>query len=416
MVNPRDILRQSFEAAIAAVQPGPAVIENLPDPPHGKTVVVGAGKGAIPMALALERAWEGSPEGLVIVPYGSKGAEIPDCIRVTEAAHPVPDAAGMTATQEILEMVSNLTADDLVICLISGGGSALLTSPQGVTLEEKASLMDQFLKCGATIHEINTVRKHLSAIKGGRLAAEAHPAKIVSLIVSDVVGDDLSIIASGPTVPDPSTYAQAMNILERYSIDHPVAQKALERGIRGELAETPKAGSQVFNRVENRLIITGNDALEAAKARLVEENFGAHITSDRIEGEAREVGEQHARQARELEPGQAIISGGETTVTVRGSGRGGPNLEFLLSMAITLDGEEGIHAMAADTDGIDGTSDAAGAFITPDTLDKARMAGLDPQRALANNDAHTFFASNEDLHITGPTGTNVNDIRIIARF
>ncbi|MFC1483598.1 glycerate kinase [Candidatus Neomarinimicrobiota bacterium] len=414
-MNPKEVLQQALKAGVAAAQPGPAVERHLPLPPSGRTVVVGAGKGAVPMVLAVEHAWNTPLSGVVITPYGATGEYLPDRIRVWEAAHPVPDAAGVAATREVVQVVQDLTTDDLVICLISGGGSALMTYPLGVTLEEKAALMSQFLKCGASIREINTVRKHLSGIKGGRLAIASAPARIVSLIVSDVTGDDLSTIASGPTVPDPTTFEDALAILKHYGINCPAAQSRLERGTRGKIDETPKPDSSVFKRVENRLIVTSSHALDAAVRDLQSNGIDAQVTSDQIEGESRKVALDHAQQAKQLTPRGALLSGDETTVIVTGQGYGGPNLEFLLALAIALDGERGIYALAADTDGIDGTGDAAGAVIAPDTLERAMSLGLDPQAALANNDAYTFFAALDDLIVTGPTGTNVNDIRIILR-
>jgi hydroxypyruvate reductase len=291
-----------------------------------------------------------------------------------------------------------------------------LTYPLGVTLDEKAALMSQFLRCGAPIQEINTVRKHLSGIKGGRLAVAAAPARIVSLIVSDVIGDDLSIIASGPTAPDSSTFADALSVLEKYHIKCPTAYQYLELGAQGKIDETPKPDSPVFGHVENRLIGTNAGALEAAVKTLQAHGIGTQVISDCVEGESREVALEHAQQATQLAPGQALVSGGETTVHVAGQGKGGPNLEYLLALAIALEGEPGIYALAADTDGIDGTCDAAGAVIIPETLERIANLGLDPQVALASNDSYTTFASLDDLIVTGPTHTNVNDLRIILRI
>ena len=309
-------------------------------------------------------------------------------IAVLEASHPLPDEAGASAGIAMLRAVSELGADDLVIALISGGGSALLCAPYGVTLAQKIALTSELLRCGAEIAEINTVRKHLSLIKGGRLAA-ATRARVLSLIVSDVVGDDPSSIASGPTAPDATSYAEALAILERYDIRADEARTHLQCGARGELAETPKPGDSLFERVENRLIVTN--------------------------GEARLAAIEHATHARRLPPGHAFVSGGETTVTVRGQGRGGRNLEFLLALAIELGNEAGIYALAADSDGFDGTEHAAGALIAPDTLRRAAKLGLDPRAMLADNDAYTFFAALGDLVVTGPTGTNVNDVRCVLR-
>ncbi|GAF71836.1 unnamed protein product, partial [marine sediment metagenome] len=281
--------------------------------------------------------------------------------------------------------------------------------------EQKAELTDILLRSGATIGELNTVRKHVSGVKGGRLAAAAQPARMVSLIVSDVVGDDLSVIASGPTVPDPTTYAEALAVLDRYRIDVPSVRVHLEKGVKGHLGESPKPGSPIFQQVVNRLIVTGAQALKAAAETLTAHGFDTQVTSDRIEGESRLAALEHVKQAQGLLPGQALLSGGETTVTVCGHGRGGPNLEFLLALAVALRGEPNTYALAADTDGIDGTGDAAGAIVTPDTLERAARLGLNPEAALDNNDAYTFFTELGDLIETGPTGTNVNDIRIIFR-
>lgn len=413
--SPRKLLIQAFEAAVEAAQPGQAVIEHMPLRPEGRVVVVGAGKAASRMVLAVEELWPDIASGVVITPYGHAGADAPRRIRVLEARHPVPDLAGVEATREVLRAVAGLTPGDLVLCLISGGGSALLSLPSGISLEQKAELTDILLRSGATIGELNTVRKHVSGVKGGRLAAAAQPSRVVSLIVSDVVGDDLSVIASGPTVPDPTTYAEALAVLDRYRIDVPSVRAHLEKGVKGRLGESPKPGSPIFQQVVNRLIVTGAQALKAAAEALTARGFDTQVTSDRIEGESRLVALEHVKQAQGLLPGQALLSGGETTVTVRGHGRGGPNLEFLLALTMGLRGEPDTYALAADTDGIDGTGDAAGAILTPDTLERAARLGLDPEAALDNNDAYTFFAELGDLIKTGPTGTNVNDIRIISR-
>ncbi|UCD37874.1 MAG: glycerate kinase [Fidelibacterota bacterium] len=414
--HPRDLLTRAFRAAVDRAQPDRAVSAHLPAPPPGRTIVIGAGKGAAPMAWQVERQWSHSLAGAVITPYGYAGDRIPKKVQVLEAAHPIPDAAGVAATLKVLEAVEHLAEDDLVLDLISGGGSALLTAPMGISLEQKAALTDALLKSGATIHEINTVRKHLSAVKGGRLAQAAHPARIVSLIVSDVVGDDLSIIASGPTVPDPGTYADALAVLDRYGIDQPEARRQLKRGAQGEMPESPKPGDPIFQRVDNRLIVTGAQALEAAAEQFSADGIDAQVTSANVEGESRTVAREQAAAVQDLATGQAMISGGETTVTVRGSGRGGPNLEFLLALAVALQGAPDMYALAADTDGKDGTGDAAGAIITPDTLSRAAKQGLDPAAHLEDNDAHSFFQALGDLLVTGPTGTNVNDIRIVIRL
>jgi glycerate 2-kinase len=412
----RKVLRDMFDAAVAAALPGCCVPKHLPPPPNGKTVVVGAGKAAGSMAAAVEAHWDVPLEGLVVTRYGH-GAPCKK-IEVIEASHPVPDSAGQEAARRILEKVQGLGPDDLVLCLISGGGSALLALPApGLTLDDKQSINRALLKSGATISEMNCVRKHLSAIKGGRLAAAAAPAKVVSLIISDVPGDDISVIASGPTAPDVTTSAEALAILDKYKIAVP--QSVLNH-LSSKQSETPKPGDPRLANVTNILIATPQDSLEAA-AR-VAQNAGFHplILSDSIEGESRDVALVHAAIARQIaRHGQpceipcALISGGETTVTVRGNGRGGRNAEFLLSLGLALNGQAGIAALAADTDGIDGSEDNAGAFLLPDTPARAAALGIDLKAYLANNDAYTAFEKLGDLLVTGPTLTNVNDFRAI---
>lgn len=389
----------------------------LPEPPRGHTVVIGAGKAAASMAAALEAAWPGPLSGVVVTRYGH-GADISTkAVRVLEAAHPVPDAAGVAATQEILRSVAGLGADDLVLCLLSGGGSALLCGPSGVTLDQKAALTEQLLRCGASIDEMNAVRKHLSKVKGGQLAAACAPARVVSLIVSDVVGDDLSTIASGPTAPDPSTYTEAVVVLDRYRLAAPEARRHLVRGALGEYPETPKPGDPGEDRVQNHIIVSGASALGAAAAVLTADGLSTRILSDQITGPARRAAKDHARAIRAAPPGTALLSGGETTTVVPegATGRGGRNLEFLLALALELGEGAGVYALAADTDGIDGSSDAAGAIITPDTLSRARQLGLDARAYLEGADAHGFFERLGDLVVTGPTGTNVNDFRLLLR-
>jgi glycerate 2-kinase len=412
----RALLREMFDAAVAAASPALCVPKHLPDPPKGRTVVVGAGKAAAAMAAAVEANWSGPIEGLVVTRYGHS---VP-CryVEVVEAAHPVPDAAGRNAARRIFEKVSRLGSDDLVLCLLSGGGSALLALPaDGVVLEDKQAINRALLRSGAHIANMNTVRKHLSAIKGGRLAIAAAPAPVLSLMISDVPGDDPSVIASGPTVPDTSTSAEAIAILEKYGIDVPGS--VLDH-LRSPKSETPKPGDPRFNNVTNLVVATPQDALEAAA--LVSRNAGflPVLLGNALEGEARDVGLVHAGIAKQVagygqpaEPPCALISGGETTVTVRGAGRGGRNAEFLLSLAVALEGCAGVAAIAADTDGIDGSEDNAGAFLLPDTLERAGRAGLNLAAHLADNDAHPVFARLGDLLITGPTRTNVNDFRAI---
>ena len=414
--DPRQFLTELFSRAVDAARPGVSLAAHLPDRPKGRTVVVGAGKAAAAMAAALEDAWDGPLEGLVVTRYGH-GLPTRQ-IDVVEAAHPVPDLAGQDASRQMMELVSDLSADDLVIALISGGGSALLSLPApGISLTAKQDLNSQLLASGAPIDAINTVRKHLSAIKGGRLAAAAHPARVVTLAISDVPGDDPSVVASGPTVADATTAADAEAILERYNIVVPQSVRDVLRGPDGETPSPgdPRLAGTVFTFVATPLMALRSAAQEARKA-----GIAAHVLSDAVEGEAREVARPFAAMARHIAahrdpfvPPCVLISGGETTVTVRGAGRGGRNAEFALSLAVALDGAPGIHGIACDTDGIDGIEDNAGAIVTPDTLARAAAGGLDPAACLANNDAYRFFAGLDDLVVTGPTLTNVNDFRAI---
>ncbi|MDF2117557.1 glycerate kinase [Roseiarcaceae bacterium H3SJ34-1] len=420
MTDRRKLMDAMFRAAIAAADPALAVPPHLPSPPRGRTIVVGAGKAAASMAKAVEDHWKGVLEGLVVTRYGhglSHGLAR-SRIEVVEAAHPVPDAAGRAAAQRILDKVQGLSADDLVICLISGGGSALLALPApGLTLEDKQAINSALLKSGAPIGEMNTVRKHLSAIKGGRLAAAAWPARIVTLVISDVPGDDPAVVASGPTVADPTTSAEALAILRRYRIDIP---PGLARMLEAGENETPKPGDPRLAQAQTIMIATPRRSLEAAaevarKAGLFPVSLG-----DAIEGEARDVAREHAAlalrvaaDAQNYKKPCVLLSGGETTVTVRGKGRGGRNVEYLLALAIALKGQAGMHALAGDTDGIDGVEDSAGAMIGPDTLSRAAALGLDPAAYLENNDAWSFFSSLGDLVVTGPTLTNVNDFRCL---
>jgi glycerate 2-kinase len=404
-----------LEAALAACKPALCLPPHLPAAPKGRTVVVGAGKAAAAMARAVEQHWRGPLSGLVVTRYGHG---VPcERIEVVEASHPVPDAAGARAAERILESVKGLTADDLVLCLISGGASALLAlGAPGLTLADKQQVNRALLKCGAAISEMNCVRKHLSAIKGGRLAAAAYPAKVVTLVISDVPGDDVSIIGSGPTVPDPTTFADARAVFEKYKIEMSPAVAA--RLVSGD--ETPKPGDPRFARAETILIARPQDALEAAAKIARAAGYQSVILGNSLEGEARDVALVHAGIARQIvnhgQPASApaaLISGGETTVTLRGSGRGGRNAEFLLALTVALDGQAGLHAIACDTDGIDGTEDNAGALMGPDSLARARAKGLDAKAMLANNDGYGFFAGIGDLVVTGPTRTNVNDFRVI---
>jgi len=411
------LLHDLFQAALNAVVADTRLPAALPQPPKGRTVVIGAGKAAAAMAKTVEDHWPGPLTGLVVTRYDH---DLPtERIEVVQASHPVPDAAGQDAARRILEMVQGLTADDLVLCLISGGGSALLALPApGVSLDDKRAVAKALLKSGADIAEMNCVRKHLSAIKGGRLAASAHPARVVSLLVSDVPGDDPSVIASGPTVPDPTSFADARAILAKYGIAPPPAVAAhLERGEE----ETPKPGDPRLAGALTTIIATPQDALDAAAAVARDRGFAPVVLGDAIEGEARDVAKVHAGIARQIarrdQPAPApavILSGGETTVTVRGTGRGGRNVEFLLALAVALDGHPGISAAAFDTDGIDGTEDNAGALLRPDTLARAAALGIDAKAHLADNDGYGFFKALGDLVVTGPTRTNVNDFRVIV--
>ncbi len=409
-MTPRDQLLSSFAVAVKAALPDQAVRDAAQTilVPKGRTIVVGGGKAAASMAKALEESWETDLSGVVVTRYGHAIVQ-PRQIVLLEASHPVPDAASQQAGKRILKTVSHLSSDDLVIVLLSGGGSALMVAPNGVTLEEKRRINQQLLDSGAEIGEMNIVRKHLSQLKGGRLALAAAPARVVSLIVSDVVGDDLSTIASGPTVPDPSTIQDAINVLKRFKISSPAALRYLEQTD----YETPKANHP--SRVQNHLIVTNLTALEAAKNVLQEHKIETQIWSDAITGEARIAAQLHAKKARTLESGTAFLSGGETTVTVRGTGRGGRNCEFLLALALELQGAPNLYAIACDTDGLDGVTQAAGAILTPDSLERAARLGLNPEAMLENNDAYSFFSALGDLVVVGPTGTNVNDYRCVMR-
>ncbi|MCT9072910.1 glycerate kinase type-2 family protein [Cupriavidus gilardii] len=414
LADPRALLRELFDTAVAAVSPGQCLPPQLPPPPKGRTVVIGAGKAAASMAQAVEANWQGELSGLVVTRYGH-GAPC-SRIEVVEAAHPVPDAAGQQAAQRMVELVKGLSADDLVLCLISGGGSALLAAPApGLTLADKQAVNKALLRSGANIGEMNCVRKHLSALKGGRLALQCAPARVETLLISDIPGDDPTLIASGPTLPDATTCADALAVIDKYGIEVPAAVRAhLESGA----GETPKPGDARFEGHRSVTLATAQQALEAAAARARALGIEAHILSDCIEGEAREVALVHAALARQVtQRGQpwrkpcVLLSGGETTVTVRGKGRGGRNAEFLLSLAVALDGLPGVHAIAADTDGIDGSEDNAGALLSPDTLARAAARGVSARARLADNDGYGFFAALDDLIVTGPTRTNVNDFR-----
>lgn len=414
--HPRALLRQMFDAAIAAAQPALCLPPQLPPPPRGRLVVIGAGKASAAMARAVEDHWTGPLSGLVVTRHGYG---VPcERIQIVEAAHPVPDAAGEVAAQRLLHTVQGLTEDDLVLCLVSGGGSALLPlPPPGLMLADLQALNQALLASGASITEMNSVRRHLSAIQGGRLAAACHPARVLNLLLSDVPGDDPIDIASGPTVPDPTTCADALAILRRYRIGVPPAALAwLESGD----GESLKPGDPRLPRIDTRFIATPQRALEAAAAVARAAGLQAHILGDAIEGEARDVAKalagialQTARRGQPFQGPCVLLSGGETTVTLRGQGRGGRNVEFLLALAVALNGEPGIHALAGDTDGVDGQEEIAGALLTPETLARAWALGLNPRERLDANDGHGFFEALGDAVITGPTLTNVNDFRAI---
>jgi glycerate 2-kinase len=419
--RPDAFLRGLLGAALAAADPAKTLPRFLPKPPRGRALVVGAGKAAAKMARAVEDHWPGALSGLVVTRY--RHAVPCQRIEVVEAAHPVPDAAGQDAARRILKMVQGLTSDDLVICLMSGGASALLALPApGLSLADKQAVTRELLRCGATIAEINAVRKHLSAIKGGRLAAAAYPARLATFAISDVPGDDPAVIGSGPTVADPSTFAEARAILAKDGLAPP--PNVVAHLARAE-DETPKPGDPRLAGASYELIATPRLALEAAAAYARAQGVTPLILGDAIEGEARDVARAQAALARQAASGRlapdgrplplpaVLLSGGETTVTVKGKGRGGRNAEFLLALALALDGAEGIFALAADTDGIDGTENNAGAVIGPDTLARAKGQGLDLAAKLADNDAWGAFDALGDLLITGPTFTNVNDFRAI---
>ncbi|MCA8883811.1 MAG: glycerate kinase [Rhodobacteraceae bacterium] len=417
MEDPVTLLRRMFDAAVASAQPALCVPGFLPaEPPTGRFIVIGAGKASAAMAQAVETHWQGPVEGLVITRYGYS---VPcDSIEIVEAAHPVPDAAGLAAARRMIDYVSDLGEDDFVLCLISGGGSALMPVPlPGITLADKQSVNTALLKSGATISEMNCLRRHLSGIKGGRLAAACHPARVLTLMISDVPGDNPIDIASGPTVADPTTRAEALEIVRRYKLDLP---DSVMTALQTPESESVKPGDPRLSRAEAKIIAAPQLALEAAAEAAQAAGMTAHILSDAIEGEAKDVGtvmagiaRQTARRAQPFKPPCILLSGGETTVTVRGVGRGGRNVEFLLSLAISLDGQPGVYALAADTDGVDGAEEVAGAVITPDTLARAAQHGLSASNELANNNTHGFFEALGDQVITGPTRTNVNDFRAV---
>jgi glycerate 2-kinase len=415
-LDPKVFLTAIFDAAVAAANPERTIRSHLPARPKGRTIVVGAGKGSAQMAAAFEKAWAGPIEGLVVTRYGY--AAPCERIEIVEAAHPVPDEAGLAASKLLLEKVSGLTADDLVVALISGGGSALLPSPaKRLTLADEIAVNEALLASGAPIAAMNTIRKHISTIKGGRLAAAAYPAKVVSLVVSDIPGDDPALVASGPTIAGEGSRADALKSVQAYGMKLPAAVMA---HLSTPDADAPLANDPRFAGHEVHVIASAAVSLKAAAAEAKRQGIEAVILSDSIEGEAREVGSVHAALAREVALRNRpfakpvlILSGGETTVTLRAKGKGGRNSEFLLALAIGIDGFDGIHALAADTDGIDGSEDNAGAFADGSTVMRMRAAGVDAKAMLAANNAWTAFNAVGDLFVPGPTGTNVNDLRAI---
>ena len=424
ITDPKKFLTSLFDAAVAAADPELVIRANLPAKPKGRTIVIGAGKGSAQMAAAFERAWaerhegEDAPlEGIVVTRYGY-GAPC-KTIEIIEASHPVPDDAGLAASKRLFDAVSNLTEDDLVVALVSGGGSALLPSPpEGLTLDDEIAVNKALLASGAPISAMNAVRKHLSTIKGGRLAAHAHPAKVFSLVVSDIPGDNPAFVASGPTVPDATSRDDALKIIERYKLELPDAVLA---HIKSEKAHAPKPDDTIFADNEVRVIASAAVSLEAAVKEAERHGVEAVILSDSMEGEAREVAHVHAAIAREVADRDrpfkkpiVLLSGGETTVTIRAKGgKGGRNSEFLLAFALDIDGYANIHALAADTDGIDGSEDNAGAFADGTTVSRLQKAGGDGATRLNVNDAWTAFDTIDDLFMPGPTGTNVNDLRAV---
>ncbi len=408
--QPHVFLDDLMRAAIGAANPLEAVPPHLPPPPKGRTVVLGAGKASAAMAKAVEENWLGDLSGLIVTRYGFN---VPcERIEIVEAAHPVPDTAGREAASRILAIAQNLGPDDMCLALMSGGASALLIQPaEGISFEDKQEVNRLLLRSGANITEINTVRKHLSAVKGGHLARAVQPAHLVTLMISDVPGDDPGVIGSGPTVPDPTTFADARAVVDKYGIDVPASVRDhLDHGAE----ETPEADDPAFMGTEQRMVARPQASLDAAAAVARAAEVEVITLSDRLEGEARDVARDHAAMAQAGDGGPRLyLSGGELTVTMRGNGSGGPNAEYMLALALALDSDPRIHALAIDTDGIDGSEDNAGARITPDTLNRARVAGLDAKAHLADNDSYGFFACIGDLVMTGPTFTNVNDFRAL---
>nr|WP_321526559.1 glycerate kinase [uncultured Cohaesibacter sp.] len=417
MQDTSSFLRSLFDAAIQSAQPARCVEPFLPkQPPRGRFAVIGAGKASAAMAHAVEDHWDGPLEGLVVTRYGYS---VP-CkqIDIVEAAHPVPDEQSLLAARRMMDYVATLGEDDEVLCLISGGGSALLSLPlDGITLEDKQAVNRALLASGATITEMNSLRRHLSAIKGGRLAAQCYPARLTTLMISDVPGDSPQVIASGPTVPDPTTRQDALDIIDRYKLQVPDSVLEL---LSSPQSESVKPGDERLSRSSHHIVAAPQLALEAAATLARAEGIETHILGDSLEGEAKDMGTVMAGIVRQIVTRQQpfakpclLLSGGETTVTLKGNGRGGRNVEFLLSLAVGLDGLAGVYALAGDTDGVDGVEEIAGAIISPDTLNRAFAAGMNPRKELANNNAHGFFEALGDSVVTGPTMTNVNDFRAI---
>ena len=420
-MDPRVLLIESFHAAVGAADAQKILPPHLPQPPEGKTLVVGAGKAAAAMALAVEQHWPAAAplDGLAITRY--RHGLLTNRIQVIEAGHPVPDESGERAAREILRRTKALGANDLLLALVSGGGSSLLSLPvEGIGMDELKATTQELLRCGAPIQDMNTVRKHISSIQGGRLAAACR-ARVLALIISDVTGDDPTHIGSGPCAPDPSTYQDAEDIIARYGVKAPAPVVAhLRRGASGEISETPKPGDKLFQRVENRVIATAQGSLQAAADYFRANGITPVVLGDSVTGEACEVAKVYAALVRQIrghgepfKPPLALISGGECTVTVRGNGRGGRCSEFLLSLALELDAMPDAYALACDTDGIDGSQDNAGAVLAPDSLARAAGNGILAKKLLANNDGYSFFEALNDLVVTGPTRTNVNDFRAI---
>ncbi len=408
--QPQAFLDDLMRAAIIAANPREVVPPQLPPSPKGRTVVLGAGKASAAMAKAVEENWQGELSGLIVTRYGFN---VPcERIEIVEAAHPVPDTAGREAASRILAMARDLGRDDMCLALISGGASALLVQPAGgISFEDKQEVNRLLLRSGANITEINTVRKHLSAVKGGHLARAVQPAQLVTLMISDVPGDDPGVIGSGPTTPDPTTFADARAVVNKYGIDLPTSVRDhLDRGP----DETPNADDPAFKGAQQRIVARPQASLDAAATLARAKGVKVITLSDRLEGEARDVACEHATMAQASNSGPRLyLSGGELTVTMRGNGGGGPNAEYMLALALALNGDPRIHALAIDTDGIDGSENNAGARITPDTLKRAQIAGLDAKAHLENNDSYGFFTGIDDLVLTGPTFTNVNDFRAL---